>query len=191
MFRPLIVAAAVVVVVAVGLRAEAKKPPPKVHLTFTYGAAVSYPGGTQVFTVSKKKDLEVVGPEPSQLLLQCISRTKTPANVRQVTTFNLLIARVDLAHQTYPLTLTPGSGLPRAEFVVQAHPGGVAQTAGSWDTFQNPPIAVTYDSYDAKRRRLSGHFHGSLPDVLTNDPNNPLEILSGEFVVVVPKVDVK
>jgi len=196
MFRRVIVAATVAVLVcAAGLRAEAKKPPPpKVHLAFTYGAAVSYPLGTQSFTVTKKADLTVVGPAPDRLLFECTTRTKTAAHVKQVRSFHLLVARLDLAHQTYPLTVMsiPGLAQERTAFTVQSYPGGIAQIDGAWSpNGQDPQISVTFDSYDAKKRRLSGRFHGSLPDHFTEDPTNPLEIFNGEFVVIVPKYAVK
>jgi hypothetical protein len=186
MLRQMIVATAVAVAVfAAGVHADAgewtakkaKKTPD--HMTFTYA------NGATSFSVIKKGKQKTpkVGTSifgSDRFEISCDASTKT-----QINRFTLDISKIDLAHQTYPLTLSD-SQAPYAVLDVESSIGGGLTLLGHWQRGTGSSVLVTYDSYNKKTHKLTGHFSATLADILLGHPNGNLVIPDGQFQITVP-----
>src|SRR5438309_113353 len=77
---------------------------------------------------------------------------------------------------------------PVVAFAVSMPNGNWRKNAGGGF---NGSMAVTLDSYDKKKHKLTGHFTANLADALPSAPNGALVIPDGQFQVTVPKALVK
>lgn len=182
--RRIALAFAVACISSVAGFALAATPKPKDHLTFTY--VLDSAGRSFSLTKKGKKGPKTIASTfgPTFLETHFDASTKT-----QQDTFVLAYARLDLATLSYPYELSSAQVAGGFYDLETKNGAGQSNTVlGNWREVAGNRMIVVFDSYDAKKRKLTGSFHVTLADNLAGTPNGDLEIADGQFLITIPKL---